>query len=157
MNSTTILFVACLGLCACAQPPLVMRANSMPKADAGPDQSVELASGTAAVTLDGSGSKDQDGSIVAYRWLSAVKRSDGMTGRMVPDGESADWPADEAKPTVNLPMGLWVFTLQVTDDRGASSLADTVTINVGPVPVPVATGGVGAGVAGMMSAGAGGR
>lgn len=135
-------------VCACAQPESVPDPNSAPRADAGPDQTVTLMAGTADVTLDGSGSTDSDGIIVTYRWLSAVKRTDGEPGRLVPEGEDADWPDDEVRPEVSLPMGLWVFSLQVIDDQGVTSVAETVTIDVGPVAVPAGAGGSGAGAGG---------
>jgi hypothetical protein len=140
-------------LCACAQSPAVPEPNSEPTADAGPDQTISLTSDTATVMLDGSGSSDRDGRITAYRWLSGLKREDGMTGRMVPDGEAADWPEDVERPTVTLPRGWWIFSLQVTDDGGLNSVADTVTINVGPVDPPAA----GAGGTGGAGGAAGGR
>lgn len=152
------LALACV-VCACAQQPSVPDPNSVPTANAGPDQEVTLSSGTANVTLDGSGSRDPDGTIKDYRWLSAVKRTDGKTGRQVPEGEAPEWPDDVQQPMVTLPRGLWVFSLQVTDDAGLNSVADTVVINVGPVDVPAAAGGAGgaAGGGGGTGAGTGGR
>lgn len=89
-------------------------ANQAPAANAGPDQTINLTAGqtNASVTLNGSGSSDADGTIAAYNW----------TGN--PD------PANVAMPTVNLAAGTYTFTLVVTDDDGASSAPDTVTITV---------------------------
>ena len=88
--------------------------NQAPTADAGPDQTLTLAGGqtSAAVTLDGSGSSDPDGSVAGYTW----------TGN--PD------PAETANPTLDLVAGSYTFSLVVTDDDGASSVADTVTVTV---------------------------
>ena len=93
--------------------------NASPTANAGPDRLINLAPGETSVnvTLDGSGSSDSDGTIVSYAW----------TG--VPD------PADTAGPTVALGAGVHTFSLTVTDDKGATSAADTVTITVNAAPV----------------------
>ena len=90
--------------------------NQPPVADAGPDQTINLAEGQATTTviLDGSGSSDPDGSIIEYNWT-------GM-----PD------PADVVSPSVTLGAGTHVFTLVVIDDDAASSAADTVTVVVNP-------------------------
>jgi archaellum component FlaG (FlaF/FlaG flagellin family) len=94
------------------------QANQAPTANAGPDQTINLMPGQvgAIVTLNGSGSFDPDGSIAAYNW----------TGN--PD------PANVAMPVVNLVPGSYLFTLVVSDDDGASSAPDTVTITVNAAP-----------------------
>ena len=66
------------------------------------------------VTLNGSGSSDPNGTIATYNW----------TGN--PD------PANTVSPTVTLAAGSYTFTLVVTDNSGATSAADTVTITVNP-------------------------
>jgi len=88
--------------------------NQPPTANAGPDQTVTIAAGqnSIAVTLNGSGSADPDGTIATYNW----------TGN--PD------PANTANPTVTLGAGTYTFTLVVTDNAGASSAPDTVQITV---------------------------
>jgi len=90
--------------------------NVPPTANAGPDQTVTLASGqtTIAVTLNGSGSSDSDGTIASYNWTGT------------PD------PANVVSPTVNLAAGSHTFTLVVTDNDGDSSAGDTVVITVNP-------------------------
>ncbi len=90
--------------------------NQPPVADAGPDQQVQLQAGQAEVTvvLDGTGSTDPDGSVAAYQWTGS------------PD------PDDSARPSVVLGPGTYTFTLVVTDDRGASSAPDEVTVTVEP-------------------------
>ncbi|MDD2768439.1 MAG: PKD domain-containing protein, partial [Methylococcus sp.] len=95
-------------------------ANKPPVANAGPDQAVTIAQGqtSIAVTLNGSGSSDPDGSIAAYTWTGT------------PD------PADTVNPSVTLNAGTYVFTLVVKDNKGAASPADTVTIVVNPAPAP---------------------
>ena len=88
--------------------------NQPPTANAGPDQTVTIAAGQSsiAVALNGSGSSDPDGSIASYNW----------TGN--PD------PANTANPTVTLSAGTYTFTLVVTDNSGATSAPDTVTVTV---------------------------
>ena len=92
------------------------------------------------ITLDGTASSDEDGRIVSYRWLSATQL-DGGVGRVRPDDTDADWPEDEARPTVTLGEGIWSFSLWVTDDKGGVSDPDTIDLMVGDVvdigPPPV--------------------
>ncbi len=88
--------------------------NLPPVADAGPDQSVVDAdnSGSEAVTLDGSGSVDADGTIVSWSW--------SVNGLEVGTGETLDVAAH---------AGIHTVTLTVTDDEGATD-TDDVTITV---------------------------
>jgi hypothetical protein len=105
--------------------------NRPPTANAGKDQLVPYDGMPVSVRLDGSGSKDPDGKIVTYRWLSGERIPDaGPPGRT----DEID-PADIARPTVELDRGTHVFTLWVTDDRGTTSTPDSVTIRVGTDPV----------------------
>lgn len=102
--------------------------NQRPTADAGPDQTWNLAPGQTQidVTLNGGGSSDTDGTIAAYTWSGN------------PD------PADVASPVVPLPAGEFAFTLVVTDDDGEQSAPDNCTITVVAAPVnqpPVARAG----------------
>jgi hypothetical protein len=90
-------------------------ADSAPVADAGIDQTVQLADGatTVDVTLDASASTD-DGTIVEYTW--SENSSDIATG---------------ATPTVPFTEGTHTVTLTVTDDM-ANTDTDTVQITVSP-------------------------
>lgn len=93
--------------------------NKGPQADAGRDQSLTLAAGQSiAATLDGSASKDEDGTIKAFAWNQ-------VSGAQV----TLKTPA-KAKTAVEFKeAGEYVFALKVTDDKGASS-QDEVTVKV---------------------------
>ncbi len=88
--------------------------NQSPTANAGPDQTLTIATGQTSinVTLNGSGSSDPDGTIASYNWTGT------------PD------PANVVSPTVSLAAGSYSFSLVVTDNAGASSAPDSVLITV---------------------------
>jgi hypothetical protein len=134
---------AALVLCAlgCTENPVIEAANRVPVADAGPDQVVPFQGAAVNIMLDASGSMDADGMIVEYRWLSATRPPGGGPGRYWPPGETMDWPADGVTTMVSLPQGVWVFSLQVTDDAHATGQQDTVTISVGSAPLAGSGGG----------------
>jgi hypothetical protein len=85
------------------------------------------------VTLDGTASHDLDGTIVAYRWLSATS-PDAGAGRKLPQGDEPGWPDDVKQPRVELGEGVWAFSLWVTDNQGAVSDPDTIKLIVGDAP-----------------------
>ena len=89
------------------------RLNSRPIADAGPDRVVTATSGgKARVTLNGAASTDEDGYLVAYRWL--------VNGQDLGNGISK---------AVNLEVGTHEVRLIVKDNAGAYRSA-TTTITV---------------------------
>ncbi|HET9363123.1 MAG TPA: PKD domain-containing protein, partial [Vicinamibacterales bacterium] len=92
--------------------------NQPPVANAGLDQTVTDANGNGseAVTLNGSGSSDADGTIVSYEWREGVS--------VIATG---------ATPTIAFAVGAHTVTLQVTDDDGATA-TDTVFVTVNPAP-----------------------
>jgi len=91
--------------------------NHPPVADAGPDQTVHVASDCmATVTLDGSGSYDPDGDPLTYTWTW-----DGGT-------------ATGVNPEIHLPPSIYTITLVVYD--GTEDSEDTVIINVGDTTPP---------------------
>ena len=93
--------------------------NQAPTANAGPDQAITDAdeNGSEQVTLDGSGSRDPDGTIQSYSWTEG--------GTQIAAGVS---------PTVTLNVGQHTVTLTVTDNGGLTH-TDTVTITVDSPPV----------------------
>ena len=97
--------------------------NQAPTADAGVDQSVADAdgSGDEAVTLDGSGSSDSDGTIVTYAWAEGVTPLG--TGMSI---------------TPTLTVGTHTVTLTVTDDGGAGA-TDTVEVIVNAATLTITT------------------
>jgi hypothetical protein len=94
----------------------IVSSNGLPVADAGPDHyTLENTS----VILDGSSSRDSDGTIAAFQWTQ-------VSGTPV-DLNNADQPsADFVTPSAT---GLLVFRLTVTDDEGAED-SDEVTVSV---------------------------
>jgi hypothetical protein len=102
--------------------------NRGPIANAGPDQTAVRPGST--VTLDGTQSKDPDGTIVSYSWFISNTY-----------GGASSWINNRGAPTPTLtvpqlPLGGYFaaeypFKLIVTDDKGVSSAADTVVITVG--------------------------
>jgi RHS repeat-associated protein len=96
---------------------VIPRNNRIPIANAGADRG---ASTQALVTLDGAASFDPDGDPITFEWVPVVRpiNSDGtFTGPTT--------PAPSFTPTL---PGNYVSRLIVRDDRGTSSVADTVTI-----------------------------
>jgi len=104
-----------------SQPP----ANQAPVANAGSDITITLP--TNSVTLDGSASKDADGTIATWAWTKIAGPS-----------QFSITSAGVANTTVTgLAVGVYVFRLTVTDDKGATGTDDvTVTVlaaNLAPV------------------------
>ena len=97
--------------------------NNPPVADAGPDQVVECAGDpNTTVQLDGSGSFDPDpgDSIAAYLWTGGTFNPDDMT----------------VNPTVDVPLGVHNFGLQVFDTFGLDD-TDSVQVTVSDTTDPV--------------------
>ncbi|NRA39789.1 MAG: hypothetical protein HRU15_16730, partial [Planctomycetes bacterium] len=101
--------------------------NQNPVAAAGPDQIVTDAddNGSEAVSLDASGSIDNDGNITAYLWT-----------------ENGSQIASGVNPSVNLSVGVHTVVLTITDDNGASHTdAVIITVNAPANQAPVAAAG----------------
>ncbi|MEO1046485.1 MAG: hypothetical protein AAFX04_13680 [Pseudomonadota bacterium] len=103
-----------------ASPP--PPANIAPVAEAGPGQNVTEAQ---SVTLSGAQSRDNDGSITAFRWM----QTSGPT-LLLDSANSAE--LSFAAPLV-LSRQQAELSLTVTDDDGATS-TDSVTITIDPAP-----------------------
>jgi subtilisin family serine protease/subtilase family serine protease len=89
-------------------------ATGKPVANAGPDQAVKDADGDGVepVSLDGSASHDDNGTVVAYQWR-----------------EGATVLGSSAELTVPLALGAHAVTLEVTDNDGLTA-TDTVIVTV---------------------------
>lgn len=118
------------------------------------------------LVLDGSGSRDPDGEIREYRWLSGTRAAADagvpLAGaRRLAAGAEAGWPADDAMATVELGPGVWAFTLWVRDDDDAWSNPDTIRVVIGAatpagdagaaLAAPLMDGGIRAALLGMDS------
>jgi PKD repeat protein len=90
--------------------------NQAPVADAGSDQSVFQ---DETVSFDGSGSYDNDGTIISYEWNFGDSSTE--TGVATTHSYST--------------AGTYIVTLTVTDNGGISS-SDSTTITVNPAPTP---------------------
>jgi hypothetical protein len=141
----------------------VPTANRPPTADArvmgmtGQNAVVDYNGTPVEITLDASNSKDLDGTIKTYRWLSGTKRpgaataaagsgatagsaasdEDGGTApsagglvRWTPPGADEEWPDDTEQPKVTLPEGEYVFVLWVTDNKNVTSMPSTLKVTV---------------------------
>ena len=97
---------------------IVDNVNDAPVADAGDDQTLTDTdnNGSEAVTRDGSGSYDSDGTIASYAW-----RKDGtLVSTAVSFSQS-------------VPLGDTTYVLTVTDNDGATS-TDSVLVRIVPAP-----------------------
>ena len=130
-------------------PTYVIRynVNTWPIADAGPDQTVRSG---AEVTLDGGMSEDPGGTIGLYTWTrtggtsnSAVvltKGNEFVAPNLNAESARARFTADTVAPGAD--DVTHIFELVVTDNLGADSIADTVTVTITPPNVaPVAHAG----------------
>jgi ribosomal protein L14 len=93
------------------------RVNQPPRAIPGADVTLSLPASSAL--LDGSGSSDPDGQIVAYRW----RQVSGATAARLTAPAAARTSAEGLLP------GEYIFELTVTDNEGATGTA-TVKVNV---------------------------
>ena len=94
--------------------------NSMPIAEAGPDQvAYAWIDGIASVTLDGSASHDADGDELSYLWSWSI---DGYSHQV-----------NGVSPTIEMPAGQHRIELVVNDGLVDSQLDDVNITVIGPV------------------------
>lgn len=105
--------------------------NQPPVADAGLDQNVAALD---PVTLDGSGSSDPDGQIVAYQWVQT-------SGSTVSLANAFSAQTTFTAPGLSTGSESLTFTLTVTDDAGSQAEAVCIVNVVGNNQPPVADGG----------------
>ena len=127
--TTTVLVNSCAKEYSCER---CRELNKPPIANAGPDQVTALP--IDSVSLDGTRSNDQDGTIVEWLWTK-------ISG---PSSATINNPSLSATVVKDLAAGLYQFELKVTDN-GGSAAKDTVTITVDTIPgfnrPPVANAG----------------
>jgi hypothetical protein len=103
--------------------------NKRPVANAGPDQNISSLS--VGFTLDGGGSRDEDGNIVQYIWTKVSGPSSGSI--------TAEVSAGSSTTVIGLSLpGTYVYELRVIDNR-SDWTTDQVTINVSSIlnPSPI--------------------
>ena len=105
-------------------PPPAENVAPVAVASTSPDPALITRGKTAEVTMDGSGSSDQDGTIVSWLW----KDADGAT------------VSNSMAFTSKLKEGTYEFTLTVTDDDGAT---DSTSLSVSVSKAPDDGGGGG--------------
>ena len=143
-RSTFVVLLALLAGSACSEfavknkPPIALAkavVGGTPVADlTKPIDSTD--GGPVAVTLDGRGSFDPDGSIKSALWLRTdVPPTVRFAGnKMVDDGSGTafmgDPPAGNPAPTMMLPIGKHKFSLWVTDNDGRVSKPATLKFEV---------------------------
>lgn len=98
-------------------------ANQPPTANAGADQTIALP--TSTVSLTGTGT-DSDGTIASYAW----------TKQSGPTGGTIATPGTANTSITGLIQGVYVFTLTVTDNKGAQT-SDNIQVTVNAASVPV--------------------
>ena len=108
----------------------VSPANSKPIADAGADQAISLIGET--VHLDGHTSYDPDGDPLTYLWTLTQKPAGSVATLSSASSSTPTFVADK--------NGTYVATLVVTDNLGAASESDSITISFSNVK-PVADAG----------------
>jgi len=120
-----------LGMASEPYVVVVSTSNSMPVADAGPNQALSKEGTT--VQLDGSQSFDPDGDLITYAWSITSKPPYSVATLNDPTAVNSTFVADS--------LGTYVIELIVTDDKGSESFPDEVVVSSENVE-PVANAGV---------------
>ena len=111
--------------------------NAAPVANSGPDQIIVAG---ATVTLDGSGSRDDDGRIVSYLWELNYSIPERTVTLSDPTAVNPTFTTD--KLDIGVEPEWYSFNLTVTDDDGATGTsADEILVKVNPNRPPVADAG----------------
>jgi hypothetical protein len=135
LSSACILLCLTLGGSGCLRDE-TLDTNRAPIASAGEDQMLEYDGEPITVTLDGSKSRDLDGTIAKYDWRLAGPAGGADAGMPDAGASSSELdPPNKPKPEITLDKGTYTFLLWVTDDSGAISRPDAVTIKIGGDPV----------------------
>jgi hypothetical protein len=114
------------------QVKAIVAENKSPFANAGPDQTISLTGNNNLLILDGSGSADPDGVLVAFNWRL-------VSGPIFPVIAN---PSSRQTAVTNLVEGIYIFELKVTDDRGATAKDIVQVIAVAGVnKAPIANAG----------------
>lgn len=95
--------------------------NIPPVANAGADQTITLP--TNSVSITGTASTDADGTISSYAWTK-------ISG---PGTYTINFPSSASTTITGMGAGVYVFTLTVTDNLGATN-SDNITITVNSAP-----------------------
>ena len=104
--------------------------NQSPVANAGSNINITLPANS--TTLNGTASNDPDGTISTYAWT----KTSGPSSYTIANSGAATTALS------NLVQGTYVFTLQVTDNAGATASSNvTVTVNAAANQSPVANAG----------------
>lgn len=90
--------------------------NHAPVANAGGDISLQLPGNS--VTLNGSASSDEDGTVVSYNWIQV----DGPDGAVIDDENAVQ------TEVTGLVEGTYTFRLTVTDNEGATDTDDLMIV-----------------------------
>jgi hypothetical protein len=103
----------------------VLTANIVPVANAGDDQAVfATVDGTAEVSLDGSGSYDEDGNDLTYLWQWTI--------------DDVNYTAEGVNPTISLPEGEHIIELIVNDGIDDSAPDQVVVTVTAPIQTELA-------------------
>jgi hypothetical protein len=106
---------------------VVEKPNVFPKAIASTDKPLVFLDTNAIARLIGEQSFDPDGSVESYAWL----QKSGPTG-----GCSIESPAAPSTNVRFFQTGVYVFSLTVTDNRGASDSAEVTIVVMEPSNIP---------------------
>jgi hypothetical protein len=98
-----------------------------PTVDAGPDQTIECVTPPMSVTLDGSASTDSEGDVLSYAWYTDYG-----------GGDQSQLASTVTLSINDLVLGVYKFTLLVTDASGLSVMDDIIVTVQDTVP-PIIT------------------